>query len=152
MIAVRELKTQYISHKIEISKNIKTVDSPEKVAQLFKSLFPDASEEHMISLMLNNKNRLHGYCLVSKGTVSETIIHPREIFKSALLVNASSIILAHNHPSGVVSPSKEDIDVTKRIAEVSKVIGIGFIDHVVVNANTETEDSLFYSMREHGYL
>ena len=97
-------------------------------------------------LCLNNKNRLQGYNLVSIGTVSECIVHPREIFQPALLTNATSIIIVHNHPSECLDPSREDMVVTKIINEASKIIGIPLLDHIIYS------DIGFYSMKENGHF
>jgi DNA repair protein RadC len=84
--------------------------------------------------------------VVSIGTISEAIVHPREVFKEAIRESGSSIIVAHNHPSGEVNPSKEDISTTKRLSEAGRLIGIPLLDHVIVC------DSSYYSMKENGYL
>ena len=99
-------------------------------------------QEHFLVVLLNNNNAIIDTKVVSIGTVSETIVHPRELFRDAILLNASRLILAHNHPSGNLQPSNEDIAVTKRIIEAGKTIGIQCIDHVVFSPHS------YLSMRE----
>jgi DNA repair protein RadC len=70
--------------------------------------------------------------MISQGNLNSSIIHPREVFKNAILSNANSIILVHNHPSGDINPSKEDIEVTKRLREVGNLLGIKVLDHVII--------------------
>ncbi|GIN87863.1 hypothetical protein J6TS2_42490 [Heyndrickxia sporothermodurans] len=79
--------------------------------------------------------------------INASLVHPREVFKSAILNNASSVIVAHQHPSGDIAPSKEDINVTKRLAEAGKLLGIEVLDHLVVNSDTS-----FTSLKERGYI
>ena len=98
-------------------------------------------------LMLDTKNRVIGINTVSVGILDSALVHPREVFKPAILCNASSIILAHNHPSGDPSPSFEDQRVTKRIKEAGDLLGIEVLDHVVVG-----EQGRFCSLKERGMM
>lgn len=96
-------------------------DSPEKVCTLAKNLgLLEAAEEYVYTLALDNKNKATGLFEISHGTVSSSVISPREIYIRALLLGASSIILFHNHPSGDVTPSKDDILVTKRVKSYNR--------------------------------
>ena len=95
---------------------------------------------------LNNRNQVLKFSSISRGTVTQTIIHPREIFREAIKESASSIIVAHNHPSGSLKPSEEDLRATKRLANAGEIVGIPLLDHLIV-----CEDS-FLSMKEEGYL
>lgn len=92
----------------------------------------DLPEEHFYAVYLNAKNEPIGINLVSKGTISSALVHPREVFKGALLANASRILVAHNHPSGNTTPSPEDIDVTKQLIAAGKVLGVPVLDHVIM--------------------
>ena len=89
----------------------------------------------MVMLVLDIKNNVRGAFEVSRGGLNASIVHPREIFKRALLLNAASIILAHNHPSGDTTPSREDINITKRLVEGGKILGIEVLDHIIVGDN-----------------
>jgi len=90
------------------------------------------AQEHLYCFCLNSKNKVITVELISKGSLTGSICHPREIFKAAIISNSASIVLAHNHPSGNIDPSVDDIGVTKRIHEVSKLIGINFLDHIII--------------------
>ena len=123
-------------------------NSPRSVADFLISELSEQVSEHFVVLMVNNKNMVVKYDVVSKGTISESIVHPREVFRSAVKPLASGIIIAHNHPSGTVYPSRQDIETTKRIHEAGKIMGIPLLDHIIVGFDTQE----FYSMKENGYL
>ena len=94
------------------------------------------------TLNLRTKGQVININVVGIGTLNNVLIHPREVYKSAILCNASNIILAHNHPSGNPEPSRQDMDVTKRLAEAGRLMGIEVLDHVVV------ADDRYFSFRE----
>jgi DNA repair protein RadC len=96
-------------------------------------------------VLLNTKNEVIESPLVSVGTLSAALVHPREVFKPAIRASAASVILAHNHPSGKVEPSREDREVTGRLVESAEILGIEVLDHVILGDG-------FYSMKEHGKL
>jgi DNA repair protein RadC len=105
-----------------------------------------ADRERLLCLWLNARHDLIGMEVVSVGTLTASLAHPREIFKGAILKNAAGIILAHNHPSGDPNPSDEDRRLTRRLAEAGRVIGIDILDHVIV------ADKTFYSFKTQGVL
>lgn len=109
-----------------------TVNNPEIAAQIVMSFLDGADREHFIVLFLSTKNKVNGIHVVSVGTLDNSLVHPREVFKAALLSNASSVILAHNHPSGDPTPSREDIDISRRLVEAGKILGIRVLDHIIV--------------------
>jgi DNA repair protein RadC len=146
MITIKEISGVYKARTIEGINEDRILDGPSKVSSLFVELFGDVTEEHFVTFYLNSKNKLIAFGIISKGTVSETIVHPREIFKLALLANASSIIISHNHPSGMVDPSPQDIQVTTKLKQCGELLGIALLDHVIVNTETKS----FYSMKECG--
>jgi DNA repair protein RadC len=123
-----------------------SVSSPKEVRDYCIKMLGNKPEEWFIVLNVNQKNNVMSYSVVAIGTLNETLVHPREIFRNAILSNAASIICCHNHPSGSVRPSDDDIKTTKRLEEVSKIIGISLLDHVIVG------DNEFLSMKEMGYL
>jgi DNA repair protein RadC len=90
------------------------------------------SKEHLRGLYLNSHNRIIRDEVISIGTINANIIHPREVFRIALESNAVAVILAHNHPSGESTPSKEDVDITEQIVQAGKILGIPLIDHIVI--------------------
>ncbi len=127
-------------------KIINHIGSPEAVWKLLLPETAGLEKEQFYVVMVNNKNHLLKKSLISVGTISQTIVHPREVFRDAIREGATSIIIAHNHPSGSVIPSDEDIMVTERLIETGKILGIPVVDHVIV------ADSKFCSMKERGYL
>lgn len=119
-------------------------DSPEKVCTLAKNLgLLEAAEEYVYTLALDNKNKATGLFEISHGTVNSSVISPREIYIRALLLGASSIILFHNHPSGDVTPSKDDILVTKRVKAAGELLGVELLDHLIIG-------DTYYSFKEQG--
>jgi DNA repair protein RadC len=110
------------------------IRSPEDVVQVGKSFMRihEEPEEYMYMICLNTKNRVIGVFEISHGNVNSSIVGTREVFQKALLANAVSIILMHNHPSGDPSPSKQDIEITRRLSEAGKLIGIEVLDHIII--------------------
>lgn len=88
--------------------------------------------EHFGVLSLDTKHRVIGWDVVSIGTLDATIVHPRDVFRAAILQNAAAIVLAHNHPSGDTTPSPDDLTLTKRMATVGDLMGINVLDHIIV--------------------
>ena len=131
---LREIKTSYQFHNVKAP--VSTISEPAKVAHLFKEIFNSSDVEHGVVFNLDTKNSVISFYHVSKGSASETMFHPRDLFKTAIADGASAVIMAHNHPSENLTFSKEDIACTRRMIEVSKVIGITMLDHVVVNSRT----------------
>lgn len=128
--------------------NNKIIDSPKKASEIFNEVFDmNNKAEEVLSLMtLNTKLEVTGMFIVSQGSINESIVHPREVFKRALLQNAAKIILAHNHPSGNPNPSKADVDITLRLHEAGKILGINLIDHIIIG------DKNFISLQEKGII
>ncbi|SHJ92794.1 JAB domain-containing protein [Paramaledivibacter caminithermalis] len=124
------------------------VSTPRQAFDLVKDMFKGADREIMIAAYLNTKNEPLAISKISIGSLNSAVIHPREIFKAAILANSASFILYHNHPSGNVNPSKEDIEITKRIKKAGEIIGIDLVDHLVVYS----EDNNYLSMRENQYI
>lgn len=122
------------------------ISSPENAAKIMREFVGSSDREVFIVLSMNTKNEPTHIEKVSVGSLNASIIHPREVFKSAILSNAANIILGHNHPSGHPQPPYEDIEATKHLYEVGKLIGIDVLDHIIF-----TDDS-FYSLKESGHL
>jgi DNA repair protein RadC len=106
--------------------------SPEDVAAKVRSQLKGKKKEHFLALCLDTRNRLINLKLVSMGSLDTSVVHPREVFKEAISSYAASVIFAHNHPSGDPEPSKEDIELTKRLAKAGEVLGIDVLDHIIV--------------------
>ncbi len=122
------------------------LDSPDKVWKYLLSDFACLKQEQFHVLVLDNKNCVIKNNLISIGTINETIVHPREIFISAIKESGCSIIVCHNHPSGNLYPSKNDEITTKRLADAGKIIGIPLLDHIII-----TEQG-FYSFKQAGKI
>lgn len=125
-----------------------TLTSPEIAYKFIERVCELSSEpeENLMMLTLNTKNTVTGVFTVSKGSLNNSIVHPREVYKRALLNNANSIMIFHNHPSGDPAPSREDIAITKRLEEAGKIIGIKLLDHLIIG------DERFTSLREKGEM
>jgi len=112
------------------------------IAELVMPQMRHLEQEHLRVVSLNGRGRVLAITTVFVGTLDASLVHPREVFKEALRRTAKSIILIHNHPSGLPEPSKEDIEMTKRIAQAGKVIGIEMLDHIIIG------DGEFISLNE----
>lgn len=110
-------------------------NNPDSIYQYFKSIVNDSKQEHFYALYLDQKKNIISYKELFIGTINMSIVHPREIFKEAYLTSASSIICLHNHPTGYVEPSIEDIELTKKLVEIGKLNAIPIIDHIIIGEN-----------------
>lgn len=108
--------------------------SPDKVAEIMNDIFSlkDMPEEYFYLLCLNTKNQITNISEVSHGSINASIVHPRDVFKRALVANSNAIILVHNHPSGNTSPSNEDINITNRLIECGNMLGVKVLDHIII--------------------
>lgn len=113
------------------------ITSPEDAFLVARRFIQDDDREVFLVILLNTKNRVIAVHRAHVGSINSSIIHPREIFKSAILNNATSLIVSHQHPSGDPKPSLEDIEVTERLQEVGRIIGIKLLDHIVVGAGDD---------------
>lgn len=109
-----------------------TVNSPESAANLLMDEMRFLDREHFKAVLLNTKNNVIGIETISVGSLSASIVHPRELFKQAIIKSAAALILAHNHPSGDPTPSREDLEVTKRLVEAGDLLGIQVLDHLII--------------------
>ncbi len=106
------------------------VNSPEDLKR-YDFLFRDFPGERFVVFILSSKNTIQAVDVVSEGTFNASLVHPREVFRSAILGLGAAIIVAHNHPSGTAEPSREDLEVTRQLAEAGKILGIRLLDHVI---------------------
>jgi len=118
------------------------IESPKDVFKLLKNDLGDKKKEHFKVLSLDSRNKLISIDNVSIGTINANLVHPREVFKTAIQHLAVSIIIVHNHPSDDPEPSEDDLEITKRIVEVGKLIGINVLDHIII---TKTK---FFSFKD----
>jgi DNA repair protein RadC len=112
--------------------------SAEELYQLLRRRIGRADREHFVAVLLSTRNTVLGIETISIGSLNASIVHPREVFKPAILHSAASIALAHNHPSGDAEPSNEDIAITRRMMEAGHLLGFELLDHVIVVRKTFT--------------
>jgi DNA repair protein RadC len=126
----------------------KSIANPATAAEIINQVFDMENQPNEVFaiLCLNTKNKIVGVHTISIGSLNASIVHPREVFKAALLNNAASIILAHNHPSGHPEPSQEDIETTKRLVKAGEIIGIKVLDHIIIG------DRRYISLGERGLM
>jgi len=136
LLAAFEISRRILSQEKWLSN--KRVTSPEDVANFFIPLFRDEVKERFMVVCLNSANKIIAYDTISVGNLNSSVVHPREIFKTALEQNAASIILLHNHPSGNPDPSNEDIAITKKLVESGKIMDIPVYDHIILAGNNYT--------------
>lgn len=151
---IGEAKAIQLLATIELAKrfNQKEYDSkfairsPEDAAKLLMPEMSSLNQEHFVVLFLNTKNQVIHKQTIFIGSLNASIVHPREIFREAVKRSAACIICAHNHPSGVTTPSNEDVEVTNRLEQAGYIMGIELVDHLIIGDHT------FLSMKEKGYF
>lgn len=124
------------------------MNGPEKIVKLAREYLRmhELPEEYMYMVCLNTKLDMIGVFEISHGNVNSSVVGTREVFQKALLANAVSVIVMHNHPSGDCSPSREDIEVTKRLIDAGNILGVQLLDHIIIGRPNYT------SLKEKGYL
>lgn len=120
---------------IVFDKNI-SIKNPEDIAKILQDILKtedsiDREKEHFYTICLDNRNTIKLIELVSLGTLTSALIHPRETYRRAISVGASKIMVAHNHPSGIVEPSEEDLMITQRLKKAGNIIDIELLDHII---------------------
>jgi DNA repair protein RadC len=136
-------KRQWLEAEKPYSGDIR---NPADVAKAVRATIKDKAKEHFKLILLNTRNRVTGIFTVSIGTLNASLVHPREVFRMAIQHAASSVVLAHNHPSGDPEPSDDDIALTRRLCESGRLLGIEVIDHIVVAGDA------FISFKARGIL
>lgn len=122
------------------------ISSSKKAALVFERELMGLKKEHFLVIQLTTKNHILNVETISIGSLNASIVHPREVFKGAVKNSAATIVLGHNHPSGDPNPSEEDCDVTQRIIESGKLLGIDVIDHIIIGNNS------YFSFKEEGLM
>lgn len=150
---VSDAKAAQLLAAVELGKRISSnrggkikISSPQDVSAMLMEDMRYLKREYFKIILLDTKNNVLGIRDISIGSLSSSIVHPREVFKEAINASSASIILVHNHPSGEVEPSKEDLNITSRIIEGSKILGINVLDHIIIG------DGVFLSFKEEGYI
>ena len=124
----------------------RTVTGPEDVARLLMPALRDLDREHFVAVLLTTKNQVIDVVTVSVGSLSASLVHPREVLKPAVQASAAAVVVAHNHPTGDPEPSREDIAFTRRLQRSCEILGIRLLDHVIVG------DGRFESLEAAGHL
>jgi DNA repair protein RadC len=122
------------------------VKNPEGVVKAIRASIKDKAKEHFKLILLNPRNKIIGISTISIGTLNASLVHPREVFKDAIVHSAASVVLAHNHPSGDPEPSEDDLKITKKLVESGKILGIEVVDHIIIGKNN------FCSYKEKGLI
>ena len=130
-----------------IAEDASSLDCPAKIASMLRGLIGAKPKEHFVMVALNARSVPIGVVTVSIGTLSASLVHPREVFGPAILLNAAAVVVSHNHPSGDVEPSAEDREATRRLVRAGELLGIPVLDHVIVS-----EGEKYASFKERGIL
>lgn len=125
---------------------VEIIHGPEDVARFAMPHFRHETKEHFAVLLLNTKNHILAMPVISQGSLTASVVHPREVFEAAVRHSAASMILLHNHPSGDPSPSREDIAVTERLVKAGQIMDIPVLDHVIIGKDS------FASLKEKGLM
>lgn len=133
-------------HEAAYPYRVSTLTSSKEAADFFRPLYQGADREQFTVAFLDAKHRVIGIEVVSVGSLTAALVHPREVFKSAVITNSAAIILCHNHPSGVPDPSPEDRQLTSRLCQAGELLGIRVLDHVILGDDTH------YSFVDYGVL
>lgn len=140
-IRVEVVKEKWVSYEAPAK-----INTSEEAAVLMRAKIGNSDRENFVAILLDNKNRPLGVQTVSIGSLTAAIVHPREVYKAAIISNAAAIVAGHNHPSGDTTPSREDLVITKRLKESGELLGIRFLDHLILG------DDTFLSMADRGLL
>lgn len=152
MKGIGNSKACIILSAVELGKRINTnvdnidnikFDNPEIIYEYYKNKLKDKKQEYFYTVYLDSSKKIIKEKLLFIGTINQSIVHPREVFKEAYLCDATSIVCIHNHPSGNVLPSKEDISLTRRLKEIGLTFGVNIVDHIIIG-------NKYYSFYENG--
>ncbi len=151
---IKKVKAAKIYASLELSRRISkargikkfSVDSPESIADIYMEELRYEKKEIAKLLLLDTKGAIIGDVHISSGTLNSSIVHPRDIFREAIMRSANRIVLVHNHPSGDPTPSDQDIVLTKRITDAGSIMGIELLDHIIIG------DGEYTSFKEQGYI
>lgn len=137
-----------LGKRMDLEPELKDFDikDPQSVEKAISASIKDKAKEHFKLILLNARNKILGISTISIGSLNASIVHPREVFKDAIMHNAYSVVLAHNHPSGDPEPSEDDLKMTRKLIESGKILGIEVLDHLIIGKNA------FYSFKEKGLL
>ena len=130
------MKSDYIpTYRIRLEQDghirMQNISKPEQILKSIQSLAL-SDREVLVGLYLNSSNQVIAYHVISMGTINEALVHPREVFKPAIIKNACSVVIAHNHPSNKAIPSQADLDITRRLKTAGMILGIKLVDHIII--------------------
>ena len=131
--AAMELANRFQARRFE---SLERFTAPAQVFEHFHHEFRDRRKEHFLALLLDGKNRIIKRVQISEGSLNQSIVHPREVFSPAVRESAAAIILVHNHPTGDPTPSREDIEITRRLKEAGDIMGVKVLDHIIIGDGT----------------
>ena len=147
-----------ITYKNIVKIEVEPLDNPAKVVNYVERFIQfkedyDPEVEHFFVISLDRKNKPKSIRIVTKGTATSSLVHPREVFRIAVIESASGIICVHNHPSGDPAPSRADIQITRQLREASKIMGIDLIDHIILGEKSGDPMNLgYYSFNDSGLI
>jgi DNA repair protein RadC len=143
--ALTIVRLQVVKEEVEYYSS-KKVQSPKDLEEVVRKFIGDADREIFLSVNLSSANTINSIHVISIGSLNQSLVHPRECFKAALLCNAEAVVFAHNHPSGEVIPSLEDKQITTVLKQAGQLLGIRVLDHVIVG------DGKYFSFQENNIL
>ena len=145
---IYKIKTIKIQYKIKENETNNIIKTSENAYNLLKEIYKDldVDQEHFCILVLNSRNEITGYKIVAMGGQTAAMVDPKIIFRNALLLGATGIILAHNHPSQVTNPSQDDIEMTLRFKKCGEFLEIDILDHLIISSNS------FYSFADNNFM
>jgi DNA repair protein RadC len=137
-----------LGRREDLEPELKNFDikDPKAVVKAIRASIKDKAKEHFKLILLNPRNKIIGISTISIGTLNASLVHPREVFKDAIMHSAASVVLAHNHPSGDPEPSEDDLKITKKLVDSGKILGIEVLDHIVISKSN------FLSFKERGLI
>jgi DNA repair protein RadC len=147
MSTIREVRVSVIRDGKKVESD-KAMDCPDRSAKAAREIIGHDEREHLIVFLLDARSQVKHFQVVSIGTLSASLVHPREVFRPAVVWGAAGIIVVHNHPSGDTSPSPDDRETTRRLARAGELLGIPLLDHIII-ADGKTD---FFSFKTAGVL
>lgn len=145
---IEVLTLKQVKHEVDCPVSV--IRKPDDAFKVYEYFIADEAREVPLAIYLDVKNNILAIYKVSIGDVRSAILSPRQIYQAALLNNASSVIIGHNHPGGDVAPSRQDIETTQRIYEAGMLLGIELLDHIIVSI--ENGEKKHLSLKEAGYI
>jgi len=149
METLYELELETFTVKLAVAeRDLEHCYSSESAVEISRPIYAklDVDQEHFSLLLLNNKNKIRAYKVMFSGSLTASLVHPREVYRAVCLYGAAAVIFVHNHPSGDPAPSPEDVDITHRLKTVGDVMGVGVLDHVILG------DRRYFSFSDKGIM